>query len=54
MSKLLNLVNCDPIYSQITEGWGNENFEITKGKAKKILKSSQNSFFLKFCGPKTK
>ena len=44
MFKLLNLVNCDPIYSQITEGWGNENFEITRGKAKKILKSSQNSF----------
>ena len=52
MFKLLNLVNCGPIYRQITEGWRNENFEITRGKAKKILKSSQNSFFLSFGGLK--
>ena len=53
MFKLLNLVNCDPIYSQITEGWGNENFEITKGKAKKKFKNLHKIlFFLSFGGLK--
>ena len=53
MFKLLNLVNCGPIYSQITEGWGNENFEITKGKAKKNLKTfTKFFFFLSFGGLK--
>ena len=49
MFKLLNLVNCDPIYSLITEGWGNENFEITRGKAKKNFKII-TKFFLKDVG----
>ena len=52
MFKLLNLVNCDPIYSQITEGWGNENFEITRGKAKKNFKIITKFFLKKFGGLK--
>ena len=52
MFKLLNLVNCDPIYSQITEGWGNENFEITRGKAKKKFKIITKFFLENFWGPK--
>ena len=52
MFKLLNLVNCDPIYSQITEGWGNANFEITRGEAKKDLKIITIFFFFTFGGLK--